>query len=160
MKQLKIKSKQEFQKQLSSRYYAFVCGDAKVHTSWYGIQFCEKVLISKDLRKELNLPKHLLLFDTTKQVKDFVLHNLEFLDLDLGQESVDIYNTMMIALSNAKDVFLQVDAQLMRKYTDWKNSSYKSNKILLPWKLIMGNWRYMNEYLKTINQEYSNLLNK
>jgi len=160
MKQLKIKSKEDFQKQLSSKYYAFVCGDAKVHTSWYGIQFCEKVLISKDLRKELNLPKHLLLFDTTKQVKDFVLHNLEFLDLDLGQESVDIYNTMMIALSNAKDVFLQVDAQLMRKYTDWKNSSYKSNKILLPWKLIMGNWRYMNEYLKTINQEYSNLLNK
>nr|DAW38444.1 MAG TPA: hypothetical protein [Caudoviricetes sp.] len=160
MKQLKIKSKEEFQKQLSSKYYAFVCGDAKVHTSWYGIQFCEKILISKDLRKELNLPKHLLLFDTTKQVKDFVLHNLEFLDLDLGQESVDIYNTMMIALSNAKDVFLQVDAQLMRKYTDWKNSSYKSNKILLPWKLIMGNWRYMNEYLKTINQEYSNLLNK
>lgn len=160
MKQLKIKSKKDFQKQLSSKYYAFVCGDAKVHTSWYGIKFCEKVLISKDLRKELNLPKHLLLFDTTKQVKDFVLHNLEFLDLDLGQESVDIYNTMMIALSNAKDVFLQVDAQLMRKYTDWKNSSYKSNKILLPWKLIMGNWRYMNEYLKTINQEYSNLLNK
>lgn len=160
MKQLKIKSKEDFQKQLSSKYYAFVCGDAKVHTSWYGIQFCEKVLISKDLRKELNLPKHLLLFDTTKQVKDFVLHNLEFLDLDLGQESVDIYNTMMIALSNAKDVFLQVDAQLMRKYTDWKNSSYKSNKILLPWKLIMGNWRYMNEYLKTINKEYSNLLNK
>ena len=160
MKQLKIKSKEDFQKQLSSKYYAFVCGDAKVHTSWYGIQFCEKVLISKDLRKELNLPKHLLLFDTTKQVKDFVLHNVEFLDLDLGQESVDIYNTMMIALSNAKDVFLQVDAQLMRKYTDWKNSSYKSNKILLPWKLIMGNWRYMNEYLKTINQEYSNLLNK
>lgn len=160
MKHLKIKSKEDFQQQLSSKYYAFVCGDAKVHTSWYGIQFCEKVLISKDLRKELNLPKHLLLFDTTKQVKDFVLHNLEFLDLDLGQESVDIYNTMMIALSNAKDVFLQVDAQLMRKYTDWKNSSYKSNKILLPWKLIMGNWRYMNEYLKSINQEYSNLLNK
>lgn len=160
MKQLKIKSKEDFQKQLSSKYYAFVCGDAKVHTSWYGIQFCEKVLISKDLRKELNLPKHLLLFDTTKQVKDFVLHNLEFLDLDLGQESVDIYNTMMIALSNAKDVFLQVDAQLMRKYTDWKNSSYKSNKILLPWKQIMGNWRYMNQYLKTINQEYSNILNK
>lgn len=160
MKQLKIKSKEDFQKQLSSKYYAFVCGDAKVHTSWYDIQFCEKVLISKDLRKELNLPKHLLLFDTTKQVKDFVLHNLEFLDLDLGQESVDIYNTMMIALSNAKDVFLQVDAQLMRKYTDWKNSSYKSKKILLPWKLIMGNWRYMNQYLKTINQEYSNLLNK
>lgn len=160
MKHLKIKSKEDLQKQLSSKYYAFVCEDAKVHTSWYGIKFCEKVLISKDLRKELNLPKHLLLFDTTKQIKDFVLHNLEFLDLDLGQESVDIYNTMMIALSNAKDVFLQVDAQLMRKYTDWKNSSYKSNKILLPWKLIMGNWRYMNEYLKTINQEYSNLLNK
>lgn len=160
MKQLKIKSKEDFQKQLSSKYYAFVCGDAKVHTSWYGIKFCEKVLINKDLRKELNLPKHLLLFDTTKQVKDFVLHNLEFLDLDLGQESVDIYNTMMIALSNAKDVFLQVDAQLMRKYTDWKNSSYKSKKILLPWKLIMGNWRYMNQYLKIINQEYSNLLNK
>lgn len=160
MKQLKIKSKEEFQKQLSSKYYTFICGDAKVHTSWYGIQFCEKVLISKDLRKELHLPKHLLLFDTTKQVKDFVLHNLEFLDLDLGQESVDLYNTMMIAISNAKNVFLQVDAQLMRKYTYWKNASYKSNKILLPWKLFMGDWRYMNQYLKGLNQEYSNILNK
>lgn len=160
MKQLKIKSKGEFQKQLSSKYYTFICGDAKVHTSLYGIKFCEKVLISKDLRKELHLPKHLLLFDTTKQVKDFVLHNLEFLDLDLGQESVDLYNTIMIALSNAKDVFLQVDAQLMRKYTDWKNASYKSNKILLPWKLFMGDWRYMNQYLKGLNQEYSNILNK
>lgn len=160
MKHLKIKSKQELQRLSSSKYYAFVCGDAKVHTSWYGTKFCEKVLICKDLRKELHLPKHLLLFDTTKQVKAFVLHNLELLDLDLGQESVDIYNTMMIALSNAKDVFLQVDAQIMRKYTDWRNSHYKSHKILLPWKLIMGDWRYMNQYLKGLNQEYSNLLNK
>lgn len=160
MKQLKIKTKQELQRISSSKYYAFICGDAKVHTSWYSIKFCEKVLISKDLRKELHLPKYLLLFDTTKQVKAFILHNLEFLDLDLGQESVDIYNTLMIALSNAKDVFLQVDAQIMRKYMDWRNSHYKSNKVLLPWKLIMGDWRYMNTYLKGLNQEYSNILNK
>ncbi len=160
MKQLKIKSKHELQRLSSSKYYSFICGDAKVHTSWYSIKFCEKVLISKDLRKELNLPKYLLLFDTTKQVKAFILHNLEFLDLDMGQESVDLYNTLMIALSNAKDVFLQVDAQIMRKYMDWRNSHYKSNKVLLPWKQIMGNWRYMNTYLKGLNQEYSNLLNK
>lgn len=160
MSKTKIKSKQEFQRLSSSKYYSFICGDAKVHTSWYSIKFCEKVLISKDLRKELNLPKYLLLFDTTKQVKAFILHNLEFLDLDLGQESVDLYNTLMIALSNAKDVFLQVDAQIMRKYMDWRNSHYKSNKVLLPWKLIMGNWRYMNTYLKGLNQEYSNILNK
>lgn len=160
MKHLKIKSKEEFQKQLSSKYYTFICGDAKVHTSWYDIKFCEKVLISKNLREELNLPKYLLLFDTTKQVKSFVLHHLEFLNLDLGQESVDLYNTMMVALSNAKDVFLQVDAQLMRKYTDWKNYSYKSHKTLYPWKLIMGDWRYMNTYLNDLNQEYSKFLSK
>jgi hypothetical protein len=160
MKQLKIKTKQELQRISSSKYYAFICGDAKVHTSWYSIKFCEKVLISKDLRKELHLPKYLLLFDTTKQVKAFILHNLEFLDLDMGQESVDLYNTLMITLSNAKDVFLQVDAQIMRKYMDWRNSHYKSNKVLLPWKLIMGDWRYMNQYLKGLNQEYSNILNK
>lgn len=160
MSKTKIKSKQELQRLSSSKYYSFICGDAKVHTSWYSIKFCEKVLISKDLRKELNLPKYLLLFDTTKQVKAFILHNLEFLDLDMGQESVDLYNTLMIALSNAKDVFLQVDAQIMRKYMDWMNSHYKSNKVLLPWKLIMGNWRYMNTYLKGLNQEYSNILNK
>lgn len=160
MSKTKIKSKQELQRLSSSKYYSFICGDAKVHTSWYSIKFCEKVLISKDLRKELNLPKYLLLFDTTKQVKAFILHNLEFLDLDMGQESVDLYNTLMIALSNAKDVFLQVDAQIMRKYMDWRNSHYKSNKVLLPWKLIMGNWRYMNTYLKGLNQEYSNILNK
>lgn len=160
MSKTKIKSKQELQRLSSSKYYSFICGDAKVHTSWYSIKFCEKVLISKDLRKELNLPKYLLLFDTTKQVKAFILHNLEFLDLDLGQESVDLYNTLIIALSNAKDVFLQVDAQIMRKYMDWRNSHYKSNKVLLPWKLIMGNWRYMNTYLKGLNQEYSNILNK
>lgn len=160
MSKTKIKSKQELQRLSSSKYYSFICGDAKVHTSWYSIKFCEKVLISKDLRKELNLPKYLLLFDTTKQVKAFILHNLEFLDLDMGQESVDLYNTLMIALSNAKDVFLQVDAQIMRKYMDWRNSHYKSNKVLLPWKQIMGNWRYMNTYLKGLNQEYSNILNK
>ena len=160
MKHLKIKSKEDLQKQLSSKYYTFICGDAKVHTSWYDIKFCEKVLISKNLREELNLPKYLLLFDTTKQVKSFVLHHLEILNLDLGQESVDLYNTMMVALSNAKDVFLQVDAQLMRKYTDWKNYSYKSHKTLHPWKLIIGDWRYMNTYLKGLNQEYSKFLNK
>ena len=160
MKKLKIKTKQELQRLSSSKYYSFICGDANVHTSWYSIKFCEKVLISKDLRKELHLPKYLLLFDTTKQVKAFILHNLEFLDLDMGQESVDLYNTLMIALSNAKDVFLQVDAQIMRKYMDWRNSHYKSNKVLLPWKLIMGDWRYMNQYLKGLNQEYSNILNK
>lgn len=160
MKHLKIKNKEDLQKQLSSKYYTFVLGDAKIHTSWYDIKFCEKVLISKNLREELNLPKYLLLFDTTKQVRSFVLHHLEFLNLDLGQESVDLYNTMMIVLSNAKDVFLQVDAQIMRKYTDWKNYSYKSHKTLHPWKLIMGNWRYMKRYLETINQEYSKFLNK
>ena len=157
--QTKIKTKKELRLLTkTSKFYTISFNNAKVHTQWFGHDLCTKVSLSKSLREELKIPsRYLLIFTGARQAKDFVNHNLNLLDLDDAlQDSLDIYNTLMLAISTT-DILLQVDAQLMRKYQDWV--TYKRPKQKLPWYHNLGKWSYINSYIKEINSTFNKFLN-